>query len=109
MPLNIVCGNCAQYQHIFHYAILSGDIFNAQHHKWQKTLDVDLTAVMVGTRLAVQCMQAKKNPGEHCSFQNLSSCHCAIEVENYQLCHITASFSHGSIYWCQNSHVSLQA
>lgn len=40
-----------------------GDIFNAQHHKWQKTLDVDLTAVMVGTRLAVQCMQAKRNPG----------------------------------------------
>ncbi|KAA6421915.1 MAG: zinc-binding alcohol dehydrogenase domain-containing 2-like [Trebouxia sp. A1-2] len=40
-----------------------GDIFNPQHDKWQKTLDVDLTAVMVGTRLAVQCMQAKKNPG----------------------------------------------
>ena len=43
----------------------AGDILNSQHHKWQKCLDVDLTAVMVGTRLAVHCMEAKKNPGMH--------------------------------------------
>ncbi len=102
-------GNCAQYQHIFHDAVLSGDIFNAQHHKWQKTLDVDLTAVMVGTRLAVHCMQAKKNPGEHCGFQKLSSCHCVINLENLKVCHNTASLIRGSIQWCQNSHVNLQA
>ena len=42
---------------------LAGDILNAKHDKWQKCLDVDLTAVMVGTRLAVHCMQAKRNPG----------------------------------------------
>lgn len=53
---------------ISHYmhATASGDILNEQHKSWQKTLDVDLTAVMVGTRLAVQCMQAKKNPGALC-------------------------------------------
>ena len=44
---------------------LAGDILNAKHDKWQKCLDVDLTAVMVGTRLAVHCMQVKKNPGMH--------------------------------------------
>ena len=35
---------------------VSGDILNAQDKNWQKTLDVDLTAVMEGTRLATQCM-----------------------------------------------------
>ena len=80
-PLNILWGNCAQYQYMFHDAVLSGNIFNAQHHKWQKTLDVDLTAVMVGTRLAVQCMRAKRNPGKHCGFQTFSSCHCVIKLE----------------------------
>lgn len=35
---------------------MSGDILNAQDKNWQKALDVDLTAVMVGTRLATQCM-----------------------------------------------------
>ena len=34
----------------------SGDILNAQDKNWQKALDIDLTAVMVGTRLAAQCM-----------------------------------------------------
>lgn len=37
---------------------ISGDILNAQDKNWQKALDVDLTAVMVGTRLATQCMSS---------------------------------------------------
>ena len=41
----------------FEYGLnATGDILNAQDKKWQKALDVDLTAVMAGTRLATQCM-----------------------------------------------------
>ena len=36
--------------------VVAGDILNAQDKNWQIALDVDLTAVMVGTRLATQCM-----------------------------------------------------
>ncbi|KAL3154502.1 hypothetical protein ABBQ32_013964 [Trebouxia sp. C0010 RCD-2024] len=35
-----------------------GDILNAQDKNWQKALDVDLTAVMVGTRLATKSMSS---------------------------------------------------
>lgn len=38
--------------------VIAGDILNAQDKNWQKALDVDLTAVMVGTRLATKSMSS---------------------------------------------------
>lgn len=44
--------------------LLTGSFFSPNTTNWQKPLDVDLTAVMAGTRMAAQSMKSKNTSGE---------------------------------------------
>ena len=43
----------------------AGSLLDADDHSWEKTLDIDLRAVLVGTQLAWQCMRRQNTEGVH--------------------------------------------
>lgn len=82
---------------------VSGDILNAQDKNWQKALDVDLTAVMVGTRLATQCMPSMSG-GKIESLLPSPSRDCQACSASYNM---TAASLYSLLWWIQLSYFAV--